>query len=167
MHERVHDEGSESRGSVRIARGVPLRSMRLGLVGIADVVEFHLGSGEYWQPFPVEYKRGKPKMDHSDIIQLCAQAVCLEEMLNVEVLKGALFYGRTRRRHDVAFDDTLRAELEETALRVRELIETKKTPEPIYTKKCDNCSLLAECLPKTLTRRKSAERYLSGVLKSI
>ena len=167
MHERVHEEGSESRGSVRIARGVPLRSLQLGLVGVADVVEFHRVSKDFWQPFPVEYKRGKPKADHSDMIQLCGQAACLEEMLKVEVPKGALFYGKTRRRHDVAFDEALRAELEETARRVRELLETKRTPEPAYAKKCNNCSLLAECLPKTLARHKSAVRYLSGALKDI
>jgi len=167
MHERVHEEGGETRGNVRIARGVPLRSLRLGLVGVADVVEFHRVSKGFWQPFPVEYKRGKPKADHSDAIQLCGQAMCLEEMLNVEVPKGALFYGRTRRRHDVAFDGMLRAELEETATRVRELIESRRTPEPVYAKRCGNCSLVAECLPKTVAKQKSAVRYLSGVMKDI
>src|SRR5271157_4827256 len=98
MHEKVHQEGNESRGPVRIARGVPLRSLRLGLVGVADVVEFHKISKDTWQPFPVEYKRGKPKADYCDLIQLCAQAVCLEEMLSIAVPCGALFYGRTRRR---------------------------------------------------------------------
>ena len=167
MHERVHEEGGETRGNVRIARGVPLRSLRLGLVGVADVVEFHRVSKDFWQPFPVEYKRGKPKADHSDAIQLCGQAACLEEMLNVEVPKGALFYGKTRRRHDVAFDGALRAELEETAKRVRELIGSGKTPGPVYAKRCGNCSLVSECLPRTVAKHKSAVRYLSGAMKDI
>ena len=98
MHEKVHEEQRESRGAVRIECGIPLRSLRLGLIGKADVVEFHrIGKG-VWQPFPVEYKRGKPKPDHCDKVQLCAQAMCLEEMLSVPVPEGALFYGRTRRR---------------------------------------------------------------------
>jgi CRISPR-associated exonuclease Cas4 len=165
MHEKVHEAGNESRGDVRIARGVPLRSLRLGLVGMADAVEFHRVSKDFWQPFPVEYKRGKPKPDHSDMIQLCAQAACLEEMMNVEVPKGALYYGRTHRRHDVVFDEALRAELEKTAMAVRELLATGLTPEPVYAKRCENCSLVAECLPKTIARHKSAKRYLSGVIK--
>jgi CRISPR-associated exonuclease Cas4 len=165
MHERVHEEGNESRGDVRIARGVPLRSLRLGLVGIADVVEFHRATGKQWQPFPVEYKRGKPKPDHSDMVQLCAQALCLEEMMGVEVPRGALFYGRTRRREDVMFDVTLRAEVEAAAKNARALIASGRTPEAVYGKRCDNCSLVAECLPKTMSRHKSAKRYLSGVIR--
>ncbi|OPY66900.1 MAG: hypothetical protein A4E57_02584 [Syntrophorhabdaceae bacterium PtaU1.Bin034] len=122
MHEKVHEEENETRGAVRIARGLPLRSLRLGLVGAADVVEFHkIGKG-VWQPFPVEYKRGKPKPDHCDAVQLCAQAMCLEEMLSIAVSEGALFYGRTRRRTDVVFDDSLRRETEQTAEDARGLI---------------------------------------------
>ncbi len=165
MHERVHEEGNETRGSIRIARGLPLRSLRLGLVGMADVVEFHRQDKSVWQPFPVEYKRGKPKPDHSDSIQLCAQAMCLEEMLNTEVPKGALYYGRTHRRLDVDFDAGLRAEVGQTAQNVRELIQSGKTPEPIYAKRCESCSLLSACLPKTIAKNKSAKRYLAGVMK--
>ncbi len=164
MHERVHEEGNESRGDVRISRGVPLRSLRLGLVGIADVVEFHHISKGVLQPFPVEYKRGKPKPDHSDMIQLCAQALCLEEMMNIDVPQGALFYGKTKRRHDVFFDEALRTELEKTVKEVRALIETGKTPEPVYAKRCENCSLLSECLPETIAKHKSVKRYLSGAM---
>jgi CRISPR-associated exonuclease Cas4 len=167
MHEHVHEEGGESRGPLKIARGVPLRSLRLGLVGVADVVEFHRISNGFWQPFPVEYKRGKPKPDHSDTIQLCAQAVCLEEMLNVAVPEGALFYGRTRRRHDVTFDVPLRAEVEKAAKAVRELIDMGQTPEPVYAKRCESCSLAASCLPKTTARHKSVKRYLAGAMKDI
>ncbi|MBA4389404.1 MAG: CRISPR-associated protein Cas4 [Syntrophus sp. (in: bacteria)] len=165
MHEKVHEEGNESRGSVRIARGVPLRSLRLGLVGVADVVEFHRVERKVWQPFPVEYKRGKPKPDHSDSIQLCAQAMCLEEMLDIAVPQGALFYGKTRRRHDVIFDDSLKAEVEKTAQNIRALIASGCTPEPVYAKRCESCSLVATCLPKQIGRHKSVKRYLEGVMK--
>ncbi|MBA4418160.1 MAG: CRISPR-associated protein Cas4 [Syntrophus sp. (in: bacteria)] len=165
MHERVHEEGNESRGDLRIARGLPLRSLRLGLVGVADVVEFQRISKDVLQPFPVEYKRGKPKPDHSDMVQLCAQALCLEEMLNIEVPCGALFYGRTKHRHDTLFDDALKTEVERTAQGARELIVSGHTPEPVYGKRCESCSLVAECLPKTISRRKSAKRYLAGIVR--
>lgn len=93
MHERAHDEDRrETRAGVRVERGMPLRSLKLGLIGKADVVEFHSGlGGKGWTPFPVEYKRGKPKVDDCDKVQLCAQALCLEEMLGVAVPAGALF----------------------------------------------------------------------------
>jgi CRISPR-associated exonuclease Cas4 len=165
MHERVHEQGEESRGKVRIERGVSLRSRRLGLTGIADVVEFHHVSKDFWQPFPVEYKRGKPKPDHSDMIQLCAQAICLEEMMNLSVPCGALYYGRTKHRHDVTFDDALRAETEKAATEARELIASGQTPRPVYAKKCENCSLMGECLPEALGKRKSVKRYLAGMLR--
>ena len=112
IHERVHEQGGESRGNIRIERGLPLRSFRLGLVGKADVVEFHRVTTQRWQPFPVEFKRGKPKRDDCDKVQLCAQALCLEEMLATVVEAGALYYGRTRRRLDIAFDTGLRDETE-------------------------------------------------------
>ena len=105
MHERVDTGKSEMRGGVRTSFAVSLRSLRLGLVGKADVVEFHRRQSpdgrSAWQPFPVEYKRGRPKKDNCDKIQLCAQALCLEEMLNLRIECGALFYGKTRRRQDV------------------------------------------------------------------
>jgi len=165
MHEHVHEEGSETRGDVRIARGVPLRSLRLGLVGMADVVEFHRSAKDFWQPFPVEYKRGKPKPDHCDMIQLCAQAICLEEMLSVSVPSGAIFYGRTRRRLDVSLDDALRRETEDVAERARELIISGETPPPVYEKRCENCSLMGECLPKTTGKKSSVKRYLERMVK--
>src|SRR4030065_1854829 len=90
-----------------------MRSLKFGLIGKADVVEFHKKDDGIWIPFPVEYKRGKPKMDDCDKVQLCAQAICLEEMLNVEIKSGALYYGRTRRRDDVVFDEKLRIEGED------------------------------------------------------
>jgi CRISPR-associated exonuclease Cas4 len=108
----------------------------------------------------VEYKRGKPKMDDCDKVQLCAQAICLEEMLNVEISEGALFYGQTRRREDVTFENALRMETEDAARKVHELIESGITPKAEYSKKCKQCSLLELCMPKTCGKSKSVRNYL-------
>jgi CRISPR-associated exonuclease Cas4 len=176
MHERVHEGGNESRGDVRIARGIRLRSLRLGLTGVADVVEFHrpdasgnpqsaIGHRQSpWLPFPVEYKRGKPKPDDCDAVQLCAQALCLEEMLNVAIADGALFYGTTRRRLDVSFDAALRERTERLAHALHDLFNARVTPPAVFEKRCENCSLIEECLPQTAGNRKSAARYLDRVL---
>jgi len=167
MHERVDTGNRESRGKVRIEYGMPLRSLRMGLIGKADVVEFHLlkeKSKEKWQPFPVEYKRGKPKKDNCDKVQLCAQALCLEEMLNIEIPKGALFYGKTRRRQDILFDKKLRQETEKAAKQVHELISSGQTPKPVYTKKCESCSFVGLCLPKTIEKSRSVNHYLQKAI---
>jgi len=164
MHEKVHEQDRESRGKVRIEYGIPLRSLRLGLVGKADVVEFHRLDKDTCQPFPVEYKRGKPKPNHCDLIQLCAQAMCLEEMLSVSVPSGAIFYGRTRHRLDVAFDEVLRKETEEAAKRAHELIASGITPPPVYEKRCESCSLIKECLPKAIEKSSAVTRYLKRMI---
>ena len=161
MHDKADSNKFESRGNVRIDYSVPLRSLRLGLIGKADVVEFHK-QGDKWIPFPVEYKRGKPKMDDCDKVQLCAQAICLEEMLNVEISEGTLFYGQTHHRHDVIFDKALRTETEEAAKRVHELIESGITPKAEFSKKCKKCSLLEICLPK-MSRK--ASNYLMNAMR--
>jgi CRISPR-associated exonuclease Cas4 len=166
MHEKVHEQDRESRGSVRIEYGLPLRSLRLGLIGKADVVEFHRLDKETWSPFPVEYKRGKPKLDHCDMIQLCAQAMCLEEMLSVPVPGGAIFYGRTRRRLDVSFDETLRRETEDAAEKAHQLIASGKTPPPVYEKRCKSCSLMEECIPKIIGKKPSVKRYLKRMINT-
>lgn len=163
MHDKVDTANRESRGNIRIEYGVPMRSLRLGLIGKADVVEFHKKEDK-WIPFPVEYKRGKPKMDDCDKVQLCAQAICLEEMLNVEIKKGALFYGRTRRREEVVFDDNLRLATEDAAEKVHALIESGMTPKAEYSKKCKKCSLLDLCLPKTCGRTQSVDAYLQNAV---
>ena len=171
MHERVDEANRESRGDVRIIFAMPLRSLKLGLVGKADVVEFHrkLASQDAkspeWVPFPVEYKRGKPKKDNCDKVQLCAQALCLEEMLDVEIPCGALFYGKTRRRKDVNFDNALRRETESAATQLHKLIESGQTPNPVYTPKCKSCSFFHVCLPKTIEKRHSVKEYLSGAIR--
>jgi CRISPR-associated exonuclease Cas4 len=174
MHERVDSGRSESRGDVRLAFGLPLRSLRLGLTGKADVVEFHREEGgagwkqpgsSLWQPFPVEYKRGRPKKELWDKVQLCAQAMCLEEMLGDEVPKGALFYGKTRRRVEVAFDVDLRRETEEAALRLHDLIVSGVTPFASYDEKCESCSFISLCLPKATTGRRTVTRYLAEMMR--
>lgn len=163
MHEKVDTANREVRGKVRVEYGVPLRSLRLGLIGKADVVEFHK-QGDAWIPFPVEYKRGKPKPDNCDKVQLCAQAMCLEEMMNIQVPEGALFYGAIRRRHDVIFDTALRKETEDTAAKLRELIASGVTPPPVYSAKCKKCSLLELCIPQA---SKKVNSYLLKVMMEV
>ena len=167
MHERVDSGKSESRKDVRIAYSLSLRSLRLGLVGKADVVEFHrekTSDGKIiWRPFPVEYKRGRPKKDDCDKIQLCAQALCLEEMLGHDTERGALFYGKTRRRQDVVFDEELRSETEAMATRLHTLFNSGVTPGPVFDKRCPNCSFHSFCLPEKLDGKKSANRYLNAI----
>lgn len=175
MHDKVDEQGSgQIQAGVRVARGLPLRSLRLGLVGKADVVEFHPtseggaileGVSGRWKPYPVEYKRGQPKKDHCDEVQLCAQALCLEEMLGVPVPEGALFYGRTRRRVKVLIDKELRGETEETAARVHKLISNATTPRAVREQKCERCSLLNLCLPDMSAPSRSASHYLTAVFE--
>jgi len=164
MHEKVHGRDVEVRGDIRIKRGLPLRSLRLGLIGKADVVEFHRTGKGLWLPFPVEYKRGRPKDANIDKVQLCAQALCLEEMLDVEVSKGALFYGKTRHRLEVVFEAGLRKETEQAAEKARNLIETGMTPKASYGKKCKNCSLQAHCMP-SLSKKRSVRKYLDRMIE--
>ena len=171
LHEKVHAADRESRGDVRIVYGMPLRSLRLGLIAKADVVEFHRKPESFEKgsakrlPFPVEYKRGKPKKDNSDKVQLCGQALCLEEMLDVEIPEGAIFYGKTRRRQDVVFDAELRQETEDTAKRFHELVGSSRTPKPVYGKKCDSCSMYNLCLPKTVGKARSIKKYLTDAVR--
>lgn len=172
LHNRVDDvSASEVRGNIRIAHSVWLRSLALGLVGKADVVEFHKtetggvkleGISGLWLLFPVEYKRGYLRHELSFAIQLCAQAMCLEEMLGGNIPSGAIFYGKTRRRMDVAFDNTLRTKTQDTAIKVHELIASGITPKAEYSKKCEKCSLVELCLPKVSSK---ASSYLLKVLE--
>ncbi len=172
LHERADEPVAENRGDRRIARALALRSFRLGLSGRADVVEFHRlpaggegvrlpGAAGHWRPYPVEYKRGRPKRHRADEVQLCAQALSLEEMLEVEVREGALYYGRRRRRHPVTFDGVLRALTEEMAGRLHQLLAAGCTPPGVRSRKCDDCSLLEVCLPAA--PRASARAYLEGL----
>ena len=161
MHERVDREGEKKSGAVRIEYGLHLVCLELGLSGQADVVEFHKAGKfpDIGLPYPVEYKRGRPKKDDSDRVQLCAQALCLEEMYEVPVAEGALFYGKTRRRHVVMFDSEIRILTRKTIENLRAMVESRKTPEPVYGKKCDFCSFLDYCMPK-VCGKKSIKSYL-------
>lgn len=161
MHDKAHEARFEMRDGVRIERGVPLHSEELGLNGRADVAEFHRTSdGNHWIPFPVEYKHGRPKNNDCDRVQLCAQALCLEEMLQVGVPAGAIFYGRTRHRLDVPFDEALRKETRDASALAHEFIRNGVTPKPVYTEKCDSCSLRSLCMPKAMQKAQSIDRYI-------
>jgi CRISPR-associated exonuclease Cas4 len=160
LHERADSDTCELRDGVRIWRGVRIRSLQLGLAGRADVVEFHPQSDGTAGPFPVEYKRGRLKSDVSDLVQLCAQAMCLEEMLAQPVPAGALFYGRNRRRLAVTFDESLRATTVSIAQRMHDLFRSGHTPSAVYQPKCDRCSLLEICLPGSAARGKSASQFV-------
>jgi CRISPR-associated exonuclease Cas4 len=162
-HERVHAVESEVRRGVRTVTGMPLRSDRLGVTGMADVVELHRAADGVWRPFPVEHKRGRPKAHRADEVQLCAQAMALEEMFSVEIATGALFYGQPRRRTAVTFDPTLRALTQEVAASTRALITGGRTPRMGYEKKrCDGCSLIEICRPQTTGAQRSAAAWFEA-----
>ncbi len=168
LHSRVHDEQDSTEDSVRVARGLRLASLRLGLYGVADVVEFHpLETGESAdRPFPVEYKRGTRKPEQAYRVQLCAQALCLEEMLGVDVPLGALYFGKSRRRLPVEFDSDLRQETERLAAELHQLFDAGKTPPPQPGQKCKSCSMQNLCLPKSVGCR-SAIGYVTRSVSSI
>lgn len=157
FHKRVDEQGAHfSEAGVRVEYALPVRSLRLGLAGRADAVEFRKAPDGRLLPSPVEYKRGAPKPDITDKVQLCAQALCLEEMLGVEIAAGALFYGQTRHREEVPFDKALRDSVETLAVRLHELLEKGETPPPpADQRRCRNCSLLEFCLPASAATKAS------------
>jgi len=187
LHQKVDDDVSpESRGGLRVTRGLLLHSFELGLSGKADVVEFHrlceeetaspsipgekaaaiplAGISGLWRPYPVDYKRGRLRHEEGFEAQLCAQALCLEEMLGVAVPEGALYYGKPRRRLAVVFDDALREKTKEAARRLHELIASGRTPQARYEKKCESCSMLSVCMPKITGSHRSVQRYMAQAL---
>jgi len=160
MHEKVNSGGHDTRGSIKTVRTLRLGHETLGLEGVADVVEYHTDDNGQQTPFPIEYKRGKPKSHRADEVQLCAQALCLEDMHHCHVPKGALFYGKTRRRHAVDFDKELRQLTINAISECRRIIDTRMTPKPTYsTSKCRNCSLKDICHPKIFN--KNAKTWLT------
>lgn len=168
LHENAHNGSfSESRGDRLITRDMRVFSSSLGVSGACDVLEFHRGEcgiplkGKegLWQPYPVEYKRGKPKENTEDALQLCGQAMCLEEMLCCDIPVGALYYGEVRRRTEVAFTEELRREVRTLLGEMHGLYERGHTPKVKPTKSCNACSLKELCLPK-LMRQKSVKAYL-------
>lgn len=160
LHDRADTPAVERRHGVRTITAMPLSSAELGIAGVADVVEFHTGdSGE--SPYPVEYKRGRPKTHRADEVQLCAQALCLEAMFGLPVGEGALFYGEPRRREGVVFDDGLRTLTLETIRATRAMFVAGQTPLARYeAKRCDNCSLLDLCQPRLLARAGSVDAWI-------
>lgn len=173
MHENAHDKDFvEKRKNVVITRGMAVFSRTMGVRGDCDVVEFHLDKGGIslssyegtYQPIPVEYKRGKPKEHDADVLQLCAQAICLEEMLVCQVPKGYLYYGETKRRLEVLFDEELRKRVVDCFEKMHQLFERNHTPKVKTTKACKACSLSEVCLPK-LNKKLSVSDYLERSLK--
>jgi len=168
LHRRADDPfETESRGDRLVTRSMPLVSYRLGYYGVADIVEFHRAESGYqsdhlvklaghrglWTAFPIEYKRGREKHDDWDEIQLCAQAIALEEMLSTAIPSGSLFYGELRRRHPVKFSDELRDRVDELFRHMRRMLDNGFTPKAKFQPKCRNCSLLDLCAPKALSSK--------------
>lgn len=175
MHKRVHDSSlSESRGDKLIIRGMRVKSENLCCAGVCDVVEFIRndngvelnGRKGKWIPRPVEYKRGKPKEGHEDELQLCAQAICLEEMLICSILEGDLFYGEPHRRTTVHFTESLREEVKKLFNEMNELYKRGNTPKVKLQKRCRSCSLYDICVPQIRTRS-SAGDYIRAHLEDL
>jgi CRISPR-associated exonuclease Cas4 len=184
LHRKAHDGKPETRDGVRVTRGLPVRSLRLGLSGQCDVVTWKRPAGAAhslarqslarliqggaslagWEIVPIEYKRGKPKENDCDRVQLAAQAMCLEEMLGVQIPAGQLFYGRERRRRDVAVDEPLRQQVIVAAERLHAIFASGVTPKALREKKCDSCSLLPVCLPDAISRSRSVRAFFEKEL---
>ena len=173
MHRNVHDAGfREKRGDTVITRAMAVSSPTLGISGECDVVEFINDAngininglkGSY-RVVPTEYKRGEPKPDESDIMQLTAQAMCLEEMLCCEIPKGYIFYGETKHRYEVCFSDELRVKTENTIKEMHGYYARKYTPKVKRTHSCNACSLKDICLP-VLCGERSARDYIRNMLE--
>ena len=179
MHERVEDPFfSESRRDTEIIRSVYLVSNSLGLYGKADVIEFIRagqsdmnsiilpGKADRWKPIPVEYKRGKPKPDVCDEVQLCAQAMCLEEMHQISIRNGFIYYGKTRHRHNVVFTEKLRNLVNHYALEMHRIFKEGITPPPEPKPGCRSCSLYDICLPEPLSQKMNAHQYNESMLNA-
>ena len=163
MHENAHEGADETRSGMRVTRGMPVASERLGLTGQCDVVEFHADG----RIRPVEYKRGKPKAHRADEVQLCAQALCLEDMLGRDISAGDLYYGEKRRRTEVEFSAELRSLVLATADEFRLCFTSGQTPHAEYDpRRCDACSLIDECQPQAMRFKKGAAAWFSSTLKS-
>lgn len=173
LHEKAHDmELRESRGVRIITRTVSVYSASLGMSGQCDVLEYHrstcgiplCGHDGLWQPYPVEYKRGEPKENQADALQLCGQAMCLEEMLCCEIPEGALYYGQTHHRLRVVFTQELREKVKSLLEEMHALYARGYTPKVKMSKSCNACSLKELCLPK-LQKRKMVAQYLKAAME--
>lgn len=176
LHRKVDDPLYRSeRNGVKTFRSLPLISRKLGLYGIADAVEFEQTITRdnamilpdypgYWKPFPIEYKHGKPKQNDIDRVQLCAQAMCLEEMYSIKIEQGALFYHEIRKREYILFDQKLREYVQSQSIRMHELYTSTTVPLPVYLPHCKACSLYDQCMPEFFSKKHSVKKYLSELL---
>lgn len=173
LHKHAHDENRiEKRGDLIITRGLRIKSYSLGISGQCDIVEFHKdlqGIDLYnfdgkWLPYPVEYKKGAPKKNNCDELQLCAEAMCLEEMMNCEIESGALYYGEIRRRSIVLFDDNLRTAVKAMFNEMHRLMNKGSTPKAVRRKCCNACSLCNLCLP-SLSKAKKVDDYIKEMTR--
>lgn len=161
LHGKVDTDTYETRGNTKTVRGLRIHSYKFGITGRCDVVEFkETENGKF--VLPVEFKSGEPKEDISDKVQLCAQAICLEEMLNITIKQGAFFYGKIRRRNIVDIDEELRTQTENIILAVRQIVASKKIPIAEFQTKCRNCSLQSICQPKAMNKKK-LQNYINGL----
>jgi CRISPR-associated exonuclease Cas4 len=184
LHRKTNNGRVETYGGRRIARSVDLVSRRLGLVGKSDVVEFHPPDGvtpaaarkamrtlelperfTRWTIVPIEYKRGKPKTSRiwgdCDRVQLCAQALCLEEMLGITLERGELFYGEKRRRVEVELDTKLRERTEQCTAELHDLLSSTQLPNPVNDRRCQRCSLNEICMPEQTSTKSKASRWIA------
>ena len=155
LHEKIDMGIKESRPGLRSVRSLRLRSFCLGLVGMADLVEFV----SEMPPYPVEYKRGRSKIEPIDEIQLCAQTFCLEEMMRVKIPSGAIFYGEPRRRQVVLFSNDLRDKTKDLSIKLHQLLSQINIPKAEFSPKCKRCSLINQCLPEIIQKKNSANNY--------
>ena len=155
LHARVDEPTSEEIQGVRVERAVPLWSKSLGLIGKSDVVEFHGDT-----PYPVEYKHGPRREHEHDDLQVCAQAICLEEMIGKAVPRGAIYHHSSRRRREVIFDESLRHGVEEAVLAIGTMLAERVLPPPVNDKRCEHCSLKESCLPSVIGEQDRAKRLV-------
>lgn len=164
LHRRVDSGATDGRERVAQDRSVPIRSEKLGLYGVADMLEAHTEPNGQVIFFPVEYKRGRPKIEDWDRAQLCAQAICLEEMLNITIERGAIFYGKPRRRERVIFDIQLREMVDNSCRKMHEMIRKGVLPPPSEKKdRCKSCSLIHVCMPGSRKRYRVESYLLKGL----
>jgi len=178
LHERTDDPfDNETRKNIRVVRALPIVSYSLGLRGIADVVEFHRGEiyienvnieiekrKGWWQPYPVEYKRGWPKHNDCDVVQLCAQAMAIEEMLSIRIDKGFLFYAQTKHRTEIVLEQSIREHVKDLSMKMHIMFKEAKTPRPKKGKHCASCSILEICQPDIISHHKSITAYLKRMV---
>ena len=163
LHERTDaPEESRQENDVRVERALPLWSIRLGLIGKADIVEFH-----GLTPFPVEYKSGRLRQYENDDLQLCAQALCLEEMMGRSVPRGAIYHHGSRRRREVEFTEALRAGVEATVNEIRNMLSAKALPPPVNDNRCRHCSLQESCMPAAVGEKERATALLRTLFEPI